>query len=222
MECRRKGVSGQVAGSILVAGIIAAAFGVYYFTTTSSLSLLSSQLSSDRSSLSSAEGAISADQSSISSMAARISSLSSELSAAECSIAILGNASECVTSVTETTSQVANPSLVNVSGSLHVPTGSGQGTLDVIVYNGLNESIVAMSVDFGVLSAPNGPMIFNYSGSLVSSSNPLPFGKTAVGLSTVQSGTQGLYFGYGYSINVRLTLQDGEAIVKQLYVQATM
>ena len=148
-------MSGQVVGSVAVATIVAVGFGFYYFTTESSLSSLSSQLSSNQSSLSAVESAISTDQASISSMEARISSLSSEVLAAECSASIQGNATSCSVSKDQL-DRIAGrkPQLLNVTGSLHVPGGTGQGTLDVIVYNGLNESIISISVNFGVLSAP--------------------------------------------------------------------
>lgn len=213
----RKGVAAQVTGSILVAVLLAAGFGVYYLSSTTSLSSLSSQLSSNRSSLSAAESEASADQSLISSMKSQISSLSSAISAIRCSET--GNGSACAAVSTNST-QSPNPNLVNVSGILHVPTGSGRGTLIIDVYDGLNESIVSIAVNFGALTAPFGPMQFNYTGSALSSSNPLPPSKFAEGASTVQGGTQGLYLSYGYSFQVTITLQDGGVLVKSLYVQA--
>jgi hypothetical protein len=112
--------------------------------------------------------------------------------------------------------------LVTLTGALHVPSGSGGGTLVVTIYNGLNVSIVSIVVDYELLVAPHGQMQFNYSGFAVSNSNPLPPGKSANGESAVVSGTEGLYFSYGYSFAFTITLQNGQVVSKQLYVQAAM
>ena len=215
-------MAGQVIGPIIVAVVIALGFGIYYLNSSASLSSLSSRLSTDSSNLYAAESAASVAQSSISSMASRISVLSSEISAIECPVSASGSTLPCLTAVNTTTTQGPNPDLITVSGNLHVPTGLGTGTLDVTIYNGLNESIVSISVDYGVLVAPYGPMQFNYSGSAVSNFNPLPYGKYAQGESTVSSGSEGLYFSYGYSFTFTITLQNGQVVTKQLSLTAGM
>jgi hypothetical protein len=98
-----------------------------------------------------------------------------------------------------------------VTGSITVPSNSGNGTLTVQIRNAENkEAITAIALMVSGLS--NTPAILNasalemmYQGTLVSPGNPLPVGQMAVGSVNVEN----MKVGTNYAIQVSASLQNG-------------
>lgn len=110
-----------------------------------------------------------------------------------------------------------------VSGSLSVPTGSGNGTLTVAVKDRVGTppvtSITFGDLDLGPTSFPNTPqLVLTTQGQPVSEANPLQPGATACGSVEVQNVTAG----DTYSINVDLAFGNGGQRVQELSLTAQL
>jgi hypothetical protein len=219
MRPARKGLSAAVIALVAVVAVFGGAFGYYFLTTSMTVSSLSSQNSSYASGLSSADEIIVSGHSTISSQRSEIQCLQSEVSSMNGTVGVgLGSVTCSITSLSSTSE--SNP--IDLTGTLTVPSGTGQGILVVNVKNTADVPITGVSVNIAsaALEAPNGTIAFVYLGAPISGTNPLPPGEFTSGNTTVISGITQLNVSYGYSFNVSVNYQDGSSQIDQFYVTA--
>jgi hypothetical protein len=108
-----------------------------------------------------------------------------------------------------------------VSGSIVVPSGTGNGTLSIEVKDLENFPLTTVTFSNEGLAnsttIPNvGSMVLLYQGSPVSPANPLPIGATAEGSLQVTNVTGGV----NYEISVQGTFQNGASSFQTMSMTA--
>lgn len=214
MRLGRPGASYPLLAVTVVLVVVVAAFGVYALESSASLSRTASAESS-LSALASADSeAIAFQESSISCLQQEVARLQSALNSTS---TMSGTLASC-------TSTGASLGLLNFTGTLTVESGVGTGQLVVTVWNGgqVPVSGVFLNVTWAGLGSPNGPPVFAVGGEPVSLTNLLTQGKTAVGSANLVSGSTGLFDGYGYDFQLKVTFANGSSGVTTLNVKATV
>ena len=111
-----------------------------------------------------------------------------------------------------------------VSGSIVVPTGSGNGTLSVQVRDESSQGAFITAVDFtneipttSQMTIPNvSSLKLTYQGTPVSPTNPLPIGATATGSLEISNATGGA----NYAMGIKGTFQNGGSFFQEFSLTA--
>jgi hypothetical protein len=152
-----------------------------------------------------------------------------EVSTQSVTLVSTATVTQTVTQTVTTTSTGAatgGSSLVQVSGTLTVPSGSGSATLVINVKNSANNPITLVTVSADIANSGNGLSGLSYGGASYSDGNPftmyagsLPIGQSQSGVATT-SGTSTVIAGDTYTFTVIITFSGGSTQTQTLSATA--